>query len=131
MASNVGNAMLKNSLVDAKTLRNNNIQKSYIDDILRDIISNINTELKIAKSNGDHYIITEIPLIFNIPNTHVKDSQRIIWSALIALLKNKNYGVIIDHNTNSCRLKITWLAPADESLIQSQLRLLNECTGEF
>src|SRR6185436_10332753 len=122
---------LKTILVDASTLRKNNIQKSCIDDILTDIVFDINAKLKTAKSIGEHYIITELPLFFPIPNTCPKDAQRIVWSALISLLKSKNYNVFINHNKNYCKLKITWLTKIDESLIQAQLQVLRDCQSNF
>jgi hypothetical protein len=122
---------LKTILVDANTLRKNNIQKSHIDEILTDIVADINSKLKTAKSIGEHHIITDIPLVFSIPNTCTRDAQRIIWSSLISLLKSKNYNVIINHNKEYCRLKITWLTQTDETLIKSQLKLLRDCQGTF
>jgi hypothetical protein len=122
---------LKTILVDANTLRKNNIQKSHIDEILTDIVMDINSKLKTAKSIGEHHIVTDIPLVFSIPNTCTRDAQRIIWSSLISLLKSKNYNVIINHNKEYCRLKITWLTQTDETLIKSQLKLLRDCQGTF
>lgn len=91
----------------------------------------INSKLKTAKSIGEHHIVTDIPLVFSIPNTCTRDAQRIIWSSLISLLKSKNYNVIINHNKEYCRLKITWLTQTDETLIKSQLKLLRDCQGTF
>jgi hypothetical protein len=122
---------LKSALVDAATLRKNNIQRSHIDEILTDIVIDINSKLKTAKSIGEHQIITNIPIVYPIPNTCTKDAQRIIWSSLISLLKSKGYTVTMQQNNEHCRLKITWLTKTDESLIQSQLKLLRDCQGNI
>lgn len=122
---------MENILVDAKTLKNNSTQKRYIEEIIHDIILKINSELKLARKNGEHYIISEIPIIFDIPNMTTKDAQRSIWAQTIDILRKKNYIVYINHTKNSCRLKITWLAADDEAKIQNQMDILRTCSATF
>jgi len=120
-----------NTLVDAHTLKNNNVQKRAIDENIADIIININTELKTARTNGESTIVVEIPIVFQIPNMTNKDAQRIIWSSIIDMLKNKNYNVLINHNKDNCRLKITILDREDTLRIKQQMDILANNSGQF
>lgn len=118
-------------LIDANSLKNKSVQRRYIIDYLNEIVIRINKELKEAKYEGKHFIITEIPVIFNIPHTPNIESCRIIWSKTIELLKDKHFIVKINHNKDKCFLKISWLMPSEEKDIQQQLKLLNECSEKF
>lgn len=118
-------------LVDARVLKSNSTKKQYISDYLNEIIIKINNELKEAKISGKHYIITDIPFIFSIPNVTNTEAQRIIWSQTIEMLKNKNFIVKIYHTTDSCRLKITWIAPEEERIIQHQLNIIKDSSERF
>ena len=117
-------------LVDANTLKNNNAQRRRIDEYIYEIILQVNKELKDARRDGKHYIITEIPFIFDIPNVTQEDASRMIWAGTLEILKNKNYDVKINHNNNSCRLKISWLAPEEQRIIQSQIQFLKQNTED-
>lgn len=118
------------NLIDANTFKNNGVQRRHIDEQIQEIIIRINNELKVSQKSGNHYIISEIPIIFDIPNMINKDAQRIIWSTLIRILKEKNYTVFINHNKNNCRLKISWLHPEDEKKIQTQLDILAQNSSD-
>lgn len=118
-------------LVDANTLKHNNAQKRQVKEFVTEIILQINKELKDARRDGRHFIISEIPFIFNIPNLTEADASRMIWSEVIQILKNKNFIVAINYNNNSCRLKISWLAPEEERTIQKQLQILDDHTEDF
>lgn len=116
---------------DANTLRNNNIQKRQIKEISSEILRKINDEIMLAHRDGQHFIITEIPIIFDISNMSNKDAQRRVWSNIIEVLKSKNYRVWINPNTNACRLKITWLSVDEENTINSQTSLLAKHSQQF
>lgn len=122
---------MQNILIDAHTLKNNNVQKRALDENIHNIIITINTDLKIARSNGESFIITEMPIVFQIPNMNNKDCQRIVWSTVIELLKKKNYDVLINHNKNNCRLKITMLDKEDNLKIKYQMDILATNAGSF
>lgn len=120
-----------NTLVDAHVLKNNNVQKRALEENISNIIININSELKIARTSGESTIIIEIPIVFQIPNMNNKDSQRIVWSTVIELLKKKNYNVLINHNKDNCRLKITILDKEDTLKIKQQLDIIVSSTAQF
>jgi hypothetical protein len=121
----------KVELVEARVLRSQNTQKRCIDDYINSIAIQINTSLKMAKSDGKHFIIEELPIVYDIPNTSNNESQRIIWSTTIQNLKNKGFNVKINPNKDVCRLKISWISTMEEEEIQQQLRILHECTQNF
>jgi hypothetical protein len=114
------------TLIDANNLRNNNVQKRKIKENVIEIIRKIDEDVKIAHREGKHCIITEIPIIFDIPNMNNKDAQRSVWANIIDILKQKNYRVAINHDNSSCRLKITWISNEDELILKSQIQILNE-----
>ena len=117
-------------LTNANTFKNNNIRSKHINECIHENIRKIDTELKTAHRDGQHYIITELPIIFDIPNMQNKDAQRIIWAKTIELLQKKNYIVNINHNQDNCRLKISWLDQIQRENIKHELRILEECRSD-
>ena len=119
------------SLIHANKLRNNNIQKRYLKEVITDVIKRIGQELILAHREGSHHIITNIPITFSIPNMSNRDSQRYIWAAIIDELMSKSYRVWISPSKNSCRLKITWINIEDESVIKYQTALIAKHTMDI
>lgn len=115
-------------IISANCLRNNNLQKRFIKDLLTDILRRINHELLIAHKEGKHNIITSIPITYTIPNMSNKDSQRVIWSNIIDVLNSKNYRTWISPNKDVCRMKITWISSEDEVDIKYQTNLIAKHT---
>ena len=119
------------ALGSAFLLRNNNLQRRHLTETITDIIRRINQELKIAHREGKHFIITTIPITFEIPNMSNKDSQRVIWANIIDELNAKHYRTWICPQKNKCRIKITWMSPDDESEVKHQINLIIKHTKEF
>ena len=120
-----------NIITSAHSLRRNNIQKRILAEIVTDILKNINQELVTAHRNGCHNIITTIPITFNVNNMSNTDSQRHIYSSIIAELISKNYRIWISPGKNECRIKITWMSPEDETEINEQMQLIVTYTKPF
>jgi hypothetical protein len=118
-------------IIDAKKLKDNNIQKRRIKEIVVEIIKKINDEIIDAHRQGQHIIITELPIIFDIPNMLNKDRQRTVWAKVISILKNKNYRVALNYTNDYCKLKITWMSEQDEIDIKSEIQLLAESKKKF
>lgn len=118
-------------LIHADEMKHNNMQKRQINEYLMDIIGQINRELHEAKKLGKYFLIVEIPYIYEIPNMKQQDSQRIIWSRVISIMQSKSYLVKINTNKGKCRLKITWVTPAEQDIIDRQNSILNSCNEEF
>jgi hypothetical protein len=125
------NGNIEDIIVDAKTLQSNNAHKRCIYDYLEQILLTINKDIKGAKLMGQNYVITELPTIYDIPNTCNSDSQRTIWARTIEILKKKNYRVYINHTKDSCLLKIGWLPPEEERKIALERRIINESSSNF
>ena len=119
------------ALSPAHTLKNNNLQKRNIRETTTGIMKRINEELIIAHREGKHHIITTIPITFSIANMSNKDSQRVVWAAIIDELINKKYRVWINPSKNECRIKITWMSPEDESVVKYQTALIAQYTQSF
>lgn len=112
------------ALIHANNLRNNNLQKRQLKEVITEIIRRINQELIVAHKEGKHDIITNIPITFNISNMTNKDSQRIVWSNIIEELKSKSYRIWIYPDKDICSIKITWMSEEDELEVESQLKLI-------
>ena len=121
----------KDSLIHANNLRNNNLQKRQLKEVITDIIRRINQELIIAHREGKHDIITNIPITFSIPNMSNKDSQRYIWANIIDELKSKSFRVWISPAKDTCLVKITWMSPEDETEVLHQMNLIIKHTHAF
>ena len=119
------------ALINAENLRNNNVQKRNLKEVITDIVRGINSELIVAHREGKHHIITNIPITFNIPNMTNKNSQRYIWASIIEEIKNKGYRVWINPTSDNCKLKITWLNSTDESEINLQNDLITKHLEKF
>lgn len=119
------------SLVSANSLRNNNLQKRNLKEVITDIIRRMNQELIAAHREGCHHIITNIPITFNIPNMSNKDSQRYIWASVIDELKSKDYRIWISPGKDTCKIKITWMSPEDETEIKYQTQLIAKHSHSF
>lgn len=118
-------------LIDANVLKQNNLQKRQIADYMNEIVLKINSEIKAARRDGNHTIITEIPIVFDIPNMENKDAQRIVYSNTISMLKRKNFNTQINITPDACRVKISWLSAEEDALVKQQLKLINDNTGKF
>jgi hypothetical protein len=118
-------------LANADLLKNSNVQKRLITNNVIDILRKINEDLHTAQRAGQHKIITEIPIVFDIPNMSNADAQRAIWSNIIEALKTKNYRIAICPAQKSCKLRITWLSEDDEQTIKYQLQILADHTQQF
>ena len=121
----------KDSLIHANNLRNNNLQRRQLKEVITDIIKRISQELVNAHREGSHYIITSVPITYSIPNMSNKDSQRFIWASIIDELKSKSYRIWISPSKNTCRIKITWMSPEDESEVNHQMNLIVKHTTTF
>ena len=118
-------------LINARSLRNNNIQKRQIKENIVEILRRLNQELITAHREGKHNIITTLPITFDISNMINKNSQRVIWSNVIDFLSKKKYRVWINPSNNSCKLKITWINEEDENEINIQNNIIIKNTKTF
>ena len=118
-------------LINANSLRNNNIQKRQIKENVIEILRRLNQELITAHREGKHDILTTLPITFDISNMVNKNSQRVIWSKVIEYLIKKKYRVWINPANDSCKLKITWVNETDESEIKMQNNIIIKNTKNF
>jgi hypothetical protein len=133
MTSNISDKIdiSSDALIHANNLRNNNLQKRQLKEVITDIIRRISQELVVAHREGQHYVITSVPITYSIPNMLNKDSQRFIWSSIIDELKSKSYRVWISPSKDTCRIKITWMSPDDETEVNHQMNLIVKHTTSF
>jgi len=111
-------------VINANSLRNNNIQKRHIKETITEILKRLNQELINAHREGKHFIVTTLPITFDIPNMNNKDTQRLIWSRVLEYLLEKKYRVWINPTNDSCKIKITWINEVDEIDIANQNRII-------
>jgi hypothetical protein len=121
----------KDALITANSLRNNNLQKRNLKEVITDIIKRISQELIIAHREGSHHIITTMPITFSIPNMSNKDSQRYIYASVIDELIAKDYRIWISPGKDTCQIKITWMSPDDESEIKYQTQIIAKHTHKI
>lgn len=120
-----------NIVKDANALRNSNVQKKHIQEIVSLLLKEINEKINIAHRDGHHYIITELQFIFDIPNMSNADAQRKIWARIINTLEMKKYRVWLKTTDNRCYLKITWFSAEDESETRTECEILESHRGIF
>ncbi len=121
----------KDALITATSLRNNNLQKRNLKEVITDIIKRISQELLTAHREGSHHIITTMPITFSIPNMSNTDSQRYIYASVIDELISKDYRIWIAPSKNICQIKITWMSSEDESEVKYQIQLIAKHTHKF
>ena len=114
----------EDALVHASKLRNNNLQKRNLKEVITDVIRQISHELVIAHREGRHDIITSMPITFSISNMSNSDAQRVIYASIIEELITKDYRVWIHPGKDTCILKITWMSPEDEAEMKHQMQII-------
>ena len=114
----------EDALVHASKLRNNNLQKRNLKEVITDVIRQISHELVIAHREGRHDIITSMPITFSISNMSNSDAQRVIYASVIEELVTKDFRVWVHPAKDNCRLKITWMSPGDEAEMKYQIQLI-------
>jgi hypothetical protein len=119
------------ALIHANNLRNNNLQRRQLKEVITDIIKRVSQELIEAHREGKHDVITSIPITYSISNMSNKDSQRFVWASVIEELLAKSYRVWIFPSKDKCRIKLTWMSPEDEIDIKYQLNIIAKCTKQF
>lgn len=118
-------------VINANSLRHNNIQKRHLKENITEILKRLNQELINSHREGKHFIVTTLPITFDIPNMINKDSQRLIWSSVIQYLIEKKFRVWINPTNNSCKIKITWINETDEIDISNQNQIIIKHTKQF
>jgi hypothetical protein len=122
----------EDALVHASKLRNNNLQKRNLKEVITDIVRQISHELTIAHREGKHDTTTSMPITFGISNMSNADAQRVIYASVIEELLTKDFRVWIHPAKDNCRLKITWMSPADEAEMKHQMNLIaKHTTNQF
>jgi hypothetical protein len=121
----------KDALINASNLRNNNLQRRNITEVITEIVRRVNDELIVAHREGKHHLLTTVPITFAISNMSNKDSQRVIYARVISELKNKDYRVWISPQKNVCQLKITWMSPEDENEMKLQTQIIVKHTKKI
>ena len=121
----------RQSLIDAKILKNNDIQRGRIHDNVIEIMREIDDEIKESHREGLHHIVVPIPICFDIPNMTNANAQLAIWSTIIKVLKEKNYRAWINYDKDSCRIKITWISESDESELMERKHILKDASLNF
>ena len=119
------------TVINASSLRNNNIQKRHIKENITEILKRLNQELINSHREGKQYVITTLPITFDVPNMINKDTQRLIWSRVIEFLLEKKYRVWINPTNDSCKIKITWMNEIDEMDIKNQNNIIIRHTKKF
>jgi hypothetical protein len=119
------------ALIHANNLRNNNLQRRQLKEIITDVIKRVSQELIEAHREGKHDVITSIPITYSISNMSNKDSQRFVWASVIEELLAKSYRVWIYPSNDKCRIKLTWISPEDEIDIKHQLNIIAKYTKQF
>jgi len=111
-------------ITNANRFRHNNIQTRMIKDYIIDILKKIDDEINIAHNNGQEFVNTTLPIIFDVPNVSNATLQRIIWSSIMEELICKNFEVKIKHSESFCMLSIMWIKKEDKLLVDHQNRLI-------
>ena len=114
----------EDALVHASKLRNNNLQKRNLKEVITDVIRQVSHELVIAHREGRHDITTSMPITFSISNMSNADAQRVIYASVIEALIAKDFRVWIRPSKDNCQLKITWMSPDDEAEMKHQMQLI-------
>jgi hypothetical protein len=114
----------EDALVHASKLRNNNLQKRNLKEVITDVLRQVSHELVIAHREGRHDIITSMPITFSISNMSNADAQRVIYASVIEALITKDFRVWINPSKDNCQLKITWMSPDDEAEMKHQMQII-------
>ncbi len=115
---------MSNVLVDAEILKKSSEQREILKKTTIDILRSLMDDIMRAKQGYKNFVVTSVPITYQIPGLSNKDAQRIVWSNLIKELNEKNYRVRLHPTKDKCKIKITWISREEESVIQEQLNLI-------
>lgn len=124
----MNNESIAASIIDADVLKNTGVQNRLINTTVLDILRNINEQITTSHREGQHYIIADIPIIFDIQNMSNEHAQLAVWSSIIDVLKAKNYRVWIKYSNNKCDLKISWLSKEDVLNLKCRQQIIKDHT---
>lgn len=113
-------------LISADRLKKNILKKKIINDLVNDNLYKINNIIDKSYKNNKDFVITNLPVSFNIPETfNHKDVQLEIYYHLIDILEKKNYKVNIRVLENETLIKIHWKSDTDNNLENMKKKIKN------
>ncbi len=118
---------MNNLIIDVNDLGHNELQNKKIRKEIFTLCKIINDEIKNNSSIGKTKVFVDIPTLYNIPDMTNKESQVIILSEVIKMLKEKNYYVKV-HVEEKITLEINF---SRRKLIHSSYevrkKIINDC----
>ena len=113
-----------NKMLHASSLKSNESQKKCIKILVKDLLSNIDSELKETHKDSKQHLETKLPITFTVPNMNNADAQRIIYSSIIESLEKRGFIVEIEIKSTSTILYIRWLNDDEHKEIEIQNLIL-------
>lgn len=104
----------------ANALKSNEAQKKSLMKEINSILGRIDDELKTSHDLGKHNISISLPITFSIPFMSNADSQRYIYYHVLKSLKDREFNVSIELQSNLTVFHVSWLT--DEELKEIDLQ---------
>lgn len=104
-------------LVSADKLKKNILKKKIINETVNDNLYRINNLIDISYKNNKEYIMANLPISFNIPDTfNHKDIQLEVYYNLVEILEERGYKVNLRIKESETIIKINWKSNDDSNI---------------
>jgi len=111
--------MNKSIIVSSDRLKKNSLKKKILNDIVNDCLYRLNNLIESTSKNNKTYLISNLPVSFNIPETfNYKDFQIEVYYNIVEILESKGYEINIKIEKDETIIKINW-KPYDDININS------------
>ncbi len=111
-------------VVSSDKLKKNILKKKMLNEIINGNLYRLNTIIDTAYKNNKDQIVTNLPIIFNIPDTlNHKEFSLEVYYNIIEILEKKNYKVNIRIKENETLIKINWRSDNNDSIDQMKKKL--------
>lgn len=113
----------------ASSLKHNEAQKRNVRAEVKNILANIDNEIRTAHEQGKNYEVSiSVPITFSIPHMQNKDAQRMIYYEIIKSLEEREFIVEIELKKDSTLFYVTWLSSDEKTEIELQNTIIAKHT---
>lgn len=95
-----------------------------INEEVRDLLGNIEEQIKDDHEKHKSHTIFELPIVFSAENMETDELQLLVYGQIIEELEDKEFKVKIRLEANSTKLLIKWPAKLDEKTKKKYSKLI-------
>lgn len=95
--------------IKASDLRQSTQDRQELSMQIREIISNVNMKLQLAKDSREMYAVVDLPAVFNVQYMKNSTAQSYVYSQIIQKVQEQGYNARLLIRKDEYMIYITWL----------------------